>query len=234
MLIKTLTAAVLLSASLVVQAADSSESEYSSDPLEGLNRVVFSFNDTLDGLVVKPLAQGYRFVTPDLLETGVSNVFDNLGEVSNILNSGLQGKVEGAVTSAVRLVFNSTIGLFGVLDVATPMGLQEQDEDFGQTLAVWGVDSGPYLVLPLLGPSTVRDTVGLTGDYLADPVSWIDDTGDRNAATLVRVIDARSRLLMSESLISGDRYSFIRDAYLQRRDFSINDGEITEFDDDNF
>lgn len=234
MAIRKLTGVLLLTASMGVIAAEPADDAVISDPFEGLNRAVFVFNDALDTYALRPIALGYRYITPDFVETGVSNFFDNLADVSNVLNNGLQGKFADAGTDLSRLVFNTTIGLLGLFDVATEMGLAQHDEDFGQTLGVWGVSSGPYLMLPLLGPSTVRDTAGLVVDYTTDPVNWLDDQGDKNAASLVRIVDGRSRLLASESLISGDKYSFIRDAYLQRREFAISDGEITDFDDSNF
>jgi len=234
MAIRKLTGALLLTASMGAMAAESADGVVTSDPFEGLNRAVFAFNDTLDTYALRPIAQGYQYVAPDFVEAGVSNFFDNLGEVSNVVNNSLQGKLADAGIVLSRLVLNTTIGLLGLFDVATEMGLEQHDEDFGQTLGAWGVSSGPYLMLPLLGPSTVRDTAGLVVDYTTDPVNWLDDQGDKNAASLVRIVDTRSRLLASESLISGDKYSFIRDAYMQRREFSISDGEITDFDDSNF
>lgn len=233
MAIRTLTGALLLTASMGAVAAEQAD-VVTNDPFEGLNRAVFVFNDALDTYALRPVALGYRYITPDFMEAGVSNFFDNLGEVSNVLNNSLQGKFADAGTDFSRLALNTTIGLLGLFDVATEMGLEQHDEDFGQTLGAWGVSSGPYLMLPLLGPSTVRDTAGLVVDYTTDPVNWLDDQGDKNAASLVRIVDTRSRLLASESLISGDKYSFIRDAYMQRREFSISDGEITDFDDSNF
>ncbi len=234
MAIRKLTGVLLLTVSMGAIAADQADDVVTSDPFEGLNRAVFAFNDVLDTYALRPVALGYHYITPDFMEAGVGNFFDNLGEVSNVLNNGLQGKFTDAGGALSRLALNTTIGLLGLFDVATEMGLEQHDEDFGQTLGVWGVSSGPYLMLPLLGPSTVRDTAGLVVDYAADPVNWLDDQGDKNAASIIRVVDARSRLLASESLISGDKYSFIRDAYMQRREFSISDGEITDFDDSNF
>lgn len=234
MTIKTLTAALLLTASASVVASEHNDVDGVHDPLQGYNRLMFSVNDTLDKYALKPVAQGYKFVVPDFAEQGVSNFFDNLGEIGNFVNNALQGKFADAGNDLGRFAINSTIGLFGLLDVASEFGMPEHDEDFGQTLGVWGVGSGPYVVLPLLGPSTVRDTVGLVGDYATDPVTYVDDQGDKNALIITRVIDTRSRLLASEQLISGDKYSFIRDAYLQRREFLIKDGAVTEFDDRDF
>lgn len=196
------------------------------DPWEGFNRPVFNFNEGVDKYALKPLAQGYRYVTPDIAEKGVSNFFDNLSDVRNLLNNLLQFKLEAAGQSFARLTFNSTFGLFGLIDVATPMGIAQKPEDFGQTLGYWGMPSGPYLVLPLLGPSNPRDGISLLADSAVDPVRQVGDTSDRNALYGLRLVDTRSRLLQAEQIISGDKYSFIRDAYMQRREYQINDKAV--------
>ena len=204
------------------------------DPWQGFNRAMFSFNDTLDTYALKPVAQGYKAVMPDIAEAGVSNFFDNLADIGTMFNNLLQGKFENAVQDLARVSFNSTFGLAGLIDVATPMGIEKHDEDFGQTLGYWGVNSGPYVVLPFFGPTTVRDGIAKYPDALLDPVYHLDDNGARNAVYLTRVIDSRARLLASEKLISGDKYTFIRDAYLQKREFAINDGRAENYDDSNF
>lgn len=204
------------------------------DPWQGFNRAMFSFNDTLDTYALKPVAQGYKAVMPDIAEAGVSNFFDNLADVGTMFNNLLQGKFENAMQDLARVSFNSTFGLAGLIDVATPMGIEKHDEDFGQTLGYWGVNSGPYVVLPFFGPTTVRDGIAKYPDALLDPVYHLDDNGARNAVYLTRVIDNRARLLASEKLISGDKYTFIRDAYLQKREFAINDGRAENYDDSNF
>ncbi|OBX37080.1 VacJ family lipoprotein [Halomonas elongata] len=198
------------------------------DPWEGFNRGVFAFNDTLDRYALKPVAQGYHFVTPDPVETGVGNFFSNLGEIRTTLNSLLQGKGANAGASTGRFLINSTVGVLGIFDVASHMDLTAREEDFGQTLAVWGVDSGPYLVLPFLGPSTVRDTGGLPVDFYTYPVTYVEDDTVRYSLTGLRLIDTRAGLLDQEDLIRGDRYSFIRDTWLQRRRFEVSDGELGE------
>lgn len=208
--------------------------EMDVDPWEGFNRAMFSFNDTLDTYALKPLTQGYKAVMPDVAEKGVSNFFDNLADVGTLINNLLQGKVDNAVHDLARVSFNSTFGLAGFIDVATPMGIEKNNEDFGQTLGYWGVESGPYLVLPFFGPSSVRDGIGKIPDSMVDPVSHLDDTGARNALYLTRVIDNRSGLLETEKLISGDKYTFIRDAYLQKREFDVLDGNLDNYDDSNF
>lgn len=203
--------------------------EINRDPWEGFNRQVYRFNDALDRAVLKPVAKGYKAVTPDPVEHGVTNVFGNLGEVKTILNSVLQWKWGSAAHSTGRFVLNSTLGLVGIIDVADRVGLEKRPgEDFGQTLATWGVKSGPYLVLPFLGPSTLRDGVSSVVDWYSDPVTYIDHTETRYALTGVDMIDSRAALLQAEELISGDRYLFIRDIYLQNRDYLIKDGDVED------
>lgn len=200
--------------------------ETEQDPWEGFNRSMFSFNETLDRYAVKPLAQGYRYVTPDIAEKGVSNFFDNIGDIGNLFNNLLQFKFEAAGKTFARLTFNTTIGLGGLIDVASPMGIEAYEEDFGQTLGYWGAGSGPYLVLPFFGPSTLRDGLALPVDWAVDPVSEVDHVPTRNSLSGLRLVDTRSRLLKAEQIISGDKYGFIRDAYLQRREYQINDGTV--------
>ncbi|MCW4151033.1 VacJ family lipoprotein [Halomonas sp. 18H] len=209
-------------------ATQSQTSANPDDPWEGFNRGVFAFNETVDRYALKPLSQGYRFVTPDPVEAGVGNFFSNLGEIRTTLNSLLQGKGSNASASTGRFVLNSTVGLLGLFDVATPMGLSVRDEDFGQTLATWGVGEGPYLVLPLLGPSTVRDTGGLPVDMYTYPVTYVEHDPTRLSLSALRTIDTRAGLLEQEKLIQGDRYTFIRDSWLQRRRFEVSDGELGE------
>ncbi|MCO1335825.1 VacJ family lipoprotein [Microbulbifer sp. OS29] len=197
------------------------------DPWEGFNRAIFSFNDGADRYVLKPAAVSYRQITPIFVQYGVSNFFDNLREVTNTFNDVLQGKLGQAGNDAGRFLVNSTVGIAGVLDVAQHMGLEQGDgEDFGQTLAVWGVPSGPYLVLPLLGPSTVRDTPARVVDYYTNPLSYVDHDPTRYTLKATDIIQSRASLLQAESLLHGDRYVLLRDAYLQRRDYLIVDGEM--------
>lgn len=204
------------------------------DPWAGFNRGIHNFNDGLDSYVLKPAAKGYKAVMPDPAEKGVNNFFGNLADVRTMINNVLQGKFENAGRDFARVAFNSTFGLGGFIDVSTPMGIKKNDEDFGQTLGYWGVESGPYLVLPFLGSTTVRDGISLIPDSLVDPVTHIDDNGARNALYITRVVDQRANLLEAEKLISGDKYIFIRDAYLQKRKSLIADGEIEDYDDSNF
>ncbi|MFC6668884.1 VacJ family lipoprotein [Marinobacterium aestuariivivens] len=204
-------------------------------PWEGFNRAVFQFNDTIDRYALKPAAQGYRFVMPDLAEQGVSNFFDNLGDLGVLANNLLQLKLHDAASDTARITMNTIFGLGGVFDLATPFGLEKHNEDFGQTLGYWGVASGNYLVLPLFGPSTVRDGIGLIPDSYLDPVGEVDHIPTRNSLYGLRLVDTRAGLLKAEEIISGDRYLFIRDAYLQRREYLINDGRVdSQFDADDF
>ncbi|BBM00494.1 VacJ family lipoprotein [Microbulbifer sp. GL-2] len=197
------------------------------DPWEGFNRAVFSFNDGADRYVLKPAAVSYRQITPIFMQHGVSNFFSNLGEVTNTFNGVLQGKWGQAGNDVGRLLINTTVGIAGLFDVAKHMGLEKGDgEDFGQTLAVWGVPSGPYLVLPLLGPSTVRDTPARVVDYYTNPLTYVEHDPTRYTLKATDIIQSRASLLRAESLLQGDRYVLLRDAYLQRRDFLIVDGEV--------
>ncbi|MDI9738075.1 MlaA family lipoprotein [Stutzerimonas stutzeri] len=198
------------------------------DPWEGVNRAVFRFNDTVDTYTLKPLAQGYQKVTPGFLEDGIGNVFSNLGDVIVLTNDLLQGKVRDAGIDTSRILFNTTFGVLGFFDVATRMGLHKNDEDFGQTLGAWGLGSGPYVVLPLLGPSTVRDAVGRVPDSFLEPYPHMDHVPTRNVTRGVDLIDTRAGLLSAEKMIQGDRYIFVRNAYLQNREFRVKDGEVED------
>ncbi|WP_417227933.1 VacJ family lipoprotein [Amphritea sp.] len=210
------------------------EQQAEVDPWEGFNRAMFSFNAALDRYALKPVTQGYQAVTPDIIETGVGNFFGNLADVGSIVNNVLQFKPEAAVKDFSRVVFNTTIGLGGLIDVATPMGLPEHNEDFGQTLGYWGMETGPYLVLPFLGPSNVRDGIGRIPDSMVDPVGEVNPIRTRNQLYGLRVVDTRAGLFAAEELLSGDRYIAMRDAYLQRREFLVNDGQVAAFDEDQF
>jgi phospholipid-binding lipoprotein MlaA len=197
------------------------------DPLEPMNRKVALFNDVLDDNVFRPAARGYRDYTPPPIQTGVSNFFRNLSDVSSTVNSGLQLKGRDTAESLMRVVVNTTLGVYGILDVATEIGLQRHPEDFGQTLGYWGAPSGPYLVLPLFGPSTVRDASALPLDTSIDLVRQYDDVAVRNTAMALRIVEKRASLLQSTDLLSGaaiDKYSFTRDSYLQFRRNQVFDG----------
>lgn len=205
------------------------------DRWESYNRAVFKFNMTLDRWLLKPVAKGYDFITPDPVQVGIGNVFSNIGEVGHIANDVLQWRWKQAANDTGRLLTNTTLGFFGLFDVATELGLPENEgADVGLTLARWGVPSGPYLVLPFLGPSTVRDGFSLPVDYyVLDPISYVNPDLDRYAAVSLRFIDQREQLFEVEELASGDLYIFVRDAYLQRRAY-LESGESFEetFEDD--
>jgi phospholipid-binding lipoprotein MlaA len=204
-----------------------------ADPLEPLNRSVFRFNDTLDENVLKPVATGYRDYTPSLVQTGVRNVFNNFSDVSAVLNNGLQLKGRQAASSLMRVLVNTTVGVYGLFDVATAIKLERYPEDFGQTLGYWGVRSGPYLVLPLLGPSTVRDTAGLPVDWQVDPVNNERIANFGPETQILRIVDRRVSYLAAGNMLneaSIDKYAFLRDAYLQRRRSQIFDGNPPDED----
>ena len=198
-----------------------SEAVSRDDPLEGMNRAVYKFNDVIDTYALRPVAQGYDYITPKPVQNLVSNFFSNLGEVRNAANAALQLRGKDTFTSLSRLAINSTVGMLGLVDVATPVGIEKQHNDFGITLARWGVPSGPYLVLPLFGPSTVRATAGLYPDHMADPVTHYNPESDRWYFTGTNAISTRAQFLGAEDLVVGDEYTFIRDTYLQNREFII-------------
>jgi len=198
------------------------------DPWESVNRPIYKFNDVIDTYALKPLAQGYQYIAPQFVEDGVHNFFQNIGDVRNLANDILQAKPHAAGVDTARLIFNTTFGLLGVIDVGTKMGLQRNDEDFGQTLGYWGVGSGPYVMLPLLGPSTLRDAPSKYVDSYTAPYRYVDDVPVRNSFYALDIIDTRASLLSSEKLITGDRYTFIRNAYLQNREFKVKDGQVED------
>jgi len=193
--------------------------------------VMYSFNDTVDNLVIKPVATGYSAVLPDPIERGVSNFFSNLDDITVIINDLLQFKFSQALDDMGRFALNSTVGFAGIFDVAGYAGHEKHNEDFGQTLGVWGVDSGSYVVLPFFGPRTTRDTVGLVADIYTDPVTYLDDTSARNALVALQVIDTRANLLGVKTVLKEaaiDEYIYVRDAYLQRRQNLVYDGNPPE------
>jgi phospholipid-binding lipoprotein MlaA len=202
------------------------------DPLESFNRSMFAFNEGVDKYAFKPAAKGYNFIMPDIASKGVSNFFSNVDDIVVFANQLLQFKIAAAVATSARIVFNTTFGLLGLIDVASEMDLYKHNEDFGQTLAVWGVPSGPYLVLPFIGPMTVRDTAGLAVDWTYfDPI-FRRQTLNASIATLtVKYIDIRAGLLKASNILDdtvADKYSFVRDAYQLRREFLIYDGQPPE------
>jgi phospholipid-binding lipoprotein MlaA len=198
------------------------------DPLEPLNRAVYKFNDGADALLIRPAGEFYSLIVPEWMRTGVSNFFSNINDVIVALNNLLQGKFADAGSDVARLAINSTVGVLGFFDFATDWGFEKHEEDFGQTLGYWGIGAGPYIVLPILGPSNARDTVGWVGDYYAWPITYIDDDGTRQILIGVRIISGRSELLATSSILETaalDPYAFVRDAYLQRRLNLVYDGK---------
>jgi phospholipid-binding lipoprotein MlaA len=201
------------------------------DPWEGINRPLYAFNDAFDGYIVKPVTLTYDRVVPGVAKRGVSNFLDNLDDVNVIANDLLQLKMRNAMRDSGRLLLNTTAGLGGFLDVASEVGLYKNYEDFGQTLGHWGVGDGGYLVLPFLGASTVRDTIGFIPDTLLNPIGWAHESEERAVLYALDTIDTRLGYVAAESMITGDEYEFVRNAYLQRREYLVNDGEVyDEFD----
>ena len=203
-----------------------------SDPWEGYNRKIFTFNEWFDDYVTRPIAIGYDTITPNVMQAGVRNFFSNLGEVYSLVNNLVQLDFEGASTSLMRFSINSTLGLFGLIDIATEVGMRKDQEDFGQTLGRWGIGSGNYLMLPFFGPSGTRDVFSYVDWSYYDRYQPLDiDRNERNGLTLLSVAQLRADLLDLEDQIPVDKYTFIRDVYRQRRDFLVNDGVV---DDDGF
>lgn len=226
--LRTILPAVVLVVSMTAYAEKGGKTD-GQDPLEGMNRAIFSFNETADRFVLKPIAQGYHYVLPDPVERGIGRVFGNVGEIINVFNGLLQGKFAQASNDSGRFLINSTLGIAGIFEVAEGLGLEKNaGEDFGQTLGHWGVGEGAYLVLPFFGPSTLRDAPGRVVDSFLNPIGEIDHVPTRNQIYGVSVLSSRAGLLEAEELISGDKYSFIRDAYLQRREYLVNDGKVED------
>ena len=208
-----------------------------NDPLEGYNRVMYKINSSADSAIFKPAAKVYDAILPDPISHGVSNFFSNLNEITVIINDLLQFKFGQAMDDLGRFGLNTTVGIGGLFDVAGHAGYEKHNEDFGQTLGVWGVESGPYVVLPIFGPRTVRDTVGLVGDYYTDPITYIDHNKTRYSIWAVWAVDKRANLLKAEKVLDEaalDEYSYVRDAYLQHRQNLVYDGNPPEEDFDVF
>ena len=222
---------LILSLTLLSACATIPGGTSKDDPFESYNRAMFSFNDGLDEHIVKPIAEGYDAVVPSPVKTGVSNFFSNIGDIFVILNDLLQFKFSQAAQDTGRFLINSTFGLYGLFDVATPMGLTKNHEDFGQTLATWGVASGPYIVLPFYGPRTLRSTGGLIVETILAPINEIKNQDTFYATFALETIDARYNLLDESRIVDQaalDEYSFVRDAYLQHRKNLIYDGNPPE------
>lgn len=231
---------LLLSLALVVMVSGCA-TQANRDPLEGLNRAVYKFNDVTDKVIIKPVASGYKAITPSPVRTGVSNFFGNINTVISAINNLLQFKFSNAFSEAGRFVINSTFGVAGLIDVAGMDKVPVHKEDFGQTLGYWGVGNGAYLVLPILGPSSLRDTTGLVVDiYAFDPISYVHRDGHiatHNVLRGVQLLDKRTQLLDAKDILDNaslDSYAFTRDAYLQNRDTVVNDGEVKAPSNDGF
>ena len=217
----------LLAGVLALQGCATVKTADARDPWESMNRSVYQFNDVVDSAAIKPAAELYAKVLPGFVRKGASNFFGNLGDVWSMANSALQLKGQATVETFMRINVNTFFGLGGLLDVATEMRLEKRKEDFGQTLGYWGVKPGPYLVLPLLGPSTVRDTLALPLDMRGDVSRQFSDEATRNALTVTRVLDIRAGLLQTVDVVKAaslDPYSFVRDGFLQKRRNDIHDG----------
>ncbi|MDX1573183.1 MAG: VacJ family lipoprotein [Methylophaga sp.] len=226
--------AMALIATLAFLSGCASTYNNPQDPYESYNRAMYKFNDTLDKAIIKPVAQGYDVVVPDPISWGVSNFFSNLNEITVIINDLLQGKFQQAAHDAGRFGLNSTVGVFGIFDVAGHAGYKKNNEDFGQTLGVWGAEPGAYIVLPLFGPRTVRDSFGLVGDMFTDPVMYVEGDDARLALAGVRLIDTRTKYLGTSKVLdeaTDDEYEYIRNAYLQRRQYLVYDGNPPNADD---
>ena len=226
----------VIAGALMVMTGSAIAQQSAKDPFEGFNRAMFAVNEGLDTVAVKPIAQAYDFVTPLPVRAGVGDFFSNILDVRNVLNNTLQGKLGDAGVDLGRLLINSTIGIFGLFDVASEIGLEKHDEDFGQTLAVWGWEDSSFLFWPLVGPKTVRDTGGLIVDVYTDP-TWY--TVNKSVATRYSLIallfvDVRASLLLSDKVVDEaalDKYAYVRDAYLQRRRSQIFDGSPPRLED---
>ncbi len=236
-MIKQTTRILLVSALVVLVSGCASTAN--KDPLEGVNRGIYKFNDIADKGLIKPVAVAYKTITPSPIRKGVSNFFSNLGSLTTVLNDLLQLKFEHAFTDAGRFVINSTFGLAGLIDVASMDNIEKRSEDFGQTLGYWGVGNGAYLVLPFIGPSTVRDTTGLVVDTITtDPITYTHNIGEirlHNQLRAAQIIDRRTQLLDSKDIVDNaslDPYAFLRDAYLQRRASLVQDGKASDLNHD--
>ena len=227
---------IALAASLLLVGCASAPTANPKDPWESMNRSVARFNDKVDDNVLKPVATGYRNVVPDLIQTGVRNVFNNFADMWSTVNNLLQLKPANTAESLGRVIVNTVFGIYGIFDVATYIKLERHPEDFGQTLGYWGVPNGPYLVLPLFGPSTLRDGASLPVDFAVSPTKLIADIPTRNEVFALRLVSKRAELLKTGNMLeeaSIDKYSFSRDAYLQYRRSQIYDGNPPDEEDSN-
>ena len=228
---------ILIIFTLILLSGCSYQNELTNDPidpLENRNRSIYAFNENMDEAILEPAADGYNYITPNFLQRGFNNFFDNVNYPITIINQLLQGNLEELLQDTLRFTINTTIGVFGLFDPASSIGLPEHDEDFGQTLAVWGVQEGPYLMLPFFGPKTVRSLAGDLTDVLFNPLLNIDDTNLKIKTNLINILQDRSDLSTLEEELdnSFDSYQFIKDSYIQNRNYKINNGDITDDDEE--
>lgn len=226
-------AAVLFLTGLILTGCATGPNANPRDPIEPFNRGVYSFNEALDRAVIKPVATAYKAVTPQPVRSGVGNFFANLEDAWSAVNSVLQLKVQSAAENLMRFAVNSTLGLAGVIDIASEMRIERHPEDFGQTLGRWGVGAGPFVVLPLFGPSTLRDTVALSIDFKGDIIGKVEHAVTRNSLRILNLVDIRAAFLNAGSVLDDaalDKYSFTRDVFLQRRQYSVYDGNPPDED----
>ena len=214
----------LILIAIVLLSFSEAHTEEVKDPFEDINRITFNINDTLDNKVAKPAAIFYGDITPVFVQNRITRFFKNLAEIDTFINQILQGEPKLALNDFGRFTINSTIGLFGLFDVATEMGLQMHDEDFGQTLGVWGIPDGPYIMLPIIGPSNVRDLMSRPISSFLSGTFAMTDTDVKLALTALDALETRERYLDFEAIITGDRYTFVKDAYAQSRDYEISNG----------
>lgn len=198
------------------------------DPFIDINRLVFGFNEYFDNLLLRPVAIAYVNFVPPPMRAGVNNFFGNVDDLNTMANNLLQGKIGDAISDCGRILINSTVGIGGLIDVASELGLEKHQEDFGQTLGVWGVEPGPYVVLPIFGASSVRDTFGFVIDSFANPVYYLEDDKIRVSTYGVERVDWRMDLMQAEALVTGDSYLFVREAQFQNREYQVRDGEIDD------
>ncbi len=230
---------IIMITAVALAGCASSRPSNPADPFEPVNRSIYKFNDTVDKAVIKPVARGYKAAIPSVGRTMISNFFSNLDDIDVTANDLLQFKLVQGFSDGTRFVVNSTLGVFGLIDVASAGGLKKHDQDFGQTMGKWGIGNGPYLVLPILGPSTLRDSIGLYGDGYASPMYQMSNMRARNQAYMLRGINRRSELLDQEKILDEamiDPYEFMRDTYLLHRKSQIYDGNPPrpkyDYDDD--
>lgn len=208
----------------------------SRDPFEGFNRGMYSFNEAMDNALFDPLGKVYQAITPEFVDEGVTNFFNNLNDIAVVANDLLQFKINQALSDTVRFIFNSTAGILGFFDVSSPIGMPKHDEDFGQTLAVWGVGAGPYVMVPFFGPTTIRDATGFIVDQgLLNPVFYVDDAGFKAGLLTLNYVDFKADLLSAKKLVGEaalDEYDFLKNAYFEKRASQISDGVVTDYSED--